>query len=120
MQGDAAKAANVTQDFITQYPELDLIFAVGDPAAVGALNTIKAAGSDIRIIGYDGNPEGIEAIKSDTDGKVWIADVAQDPDGQGKAVIEAVKKHFEGEEVDKTVLIDPYIIDADYIKENNL
>lgn len=118
--GDASKAANITQDFITQYPDLDLIFAVGDPAAVGALNTIKAADSDIRIIGYDGNPEGIEAIKSETDGKVWIADVAQDPDGQGKAVVEAIKKHFEGEEIDKTSLIDPYIIDADYIKANNL
>jgi len=39
--GSAEKAANVTQDMLLKHPELDAIFAVGDPFAMGALSAIK-------------------------------------------------------------------------------
>ncbi len=116
--GDTDKAASATQDFITQYPDLDLIFAVGDPAAVGAVNTIKAAGLDIKVIGYDGNPEAIEGIKQDTD--LWVADIAQDPVGAGKGSVATMLDYLNGEEVISEFLIEPYIIDMGYIEDNGL
>lgn len=116
--GDTDKAASATQDFITMYPDLKLIFAVGDPAAVGAINTIKSAGEDIIVIGYDGNPEAIEAIKGDD--SLWIADIAQDPAGAGVGSVIIMLAYLNGDDYDEEHLIDPYVIDMQYIEENGL
>jgi ribose transport system substrate-binding protein len=116
--GDTEKAAAVTQDFLTQFPDLDIIFAVGDPAAQGALEVIKAQGAKTIVIGYDGNPEAYTAIMDETDGKIWKADVVQDPGAQAQMVIDLIVKYLNGEEVEKENLIDTYVIDADYISKN--
>ena len=114
-QGDAEKASAITQDFLLKYPELDLIFAVGDPAAMSAYTIVNGAGKDIKVIGYDGNPEAVNEIAK---GGNWIADVAQDPEGIGAAMIESAVKAINGEEIPKEKYIEPYIIDganvADY------
>ena len=57
--GDQQKAADVMQNMLLKHDQLDVVFCVGDPAAIGALSSITAAGADTKIIGYDGNPEGI-------------------------------------------------------------
>lgn len=117
--GDTNKAASVTQDFITQFgDELDLIFAVGDPAAVGAVETIKAANADIKVIGFDGNPEAVEGIKADPD--VWIADIAQDPQGQTRTMLEVIQKSLEGTKSEQEILTPPYVLDLEYIEKNGL
>lgn len=108
-QGDAEKASAITQDFLLKYPDLDLIFAVGDPAAMSAYTIVNGAGKDIRIIGYDGNPEAVNEIAK---GGNWIADVAQNPEGIGAAMIESAVKAIHGEEIPKEKYIEPYIIDG--------
>ncbi len=118
--GDANRAAAITQDFLTNNPDLDVIFATGDPAAIGALSSIKAAGSKTRIVGYDGNPEAIAAIKDANDGKLWIADVAQDPANIGITTVDAVVQFLNNGTVQPVFQIAPYLIDLDYIKANNL
>lgn len=118
--GDTELASAVTQDFLTQFPDLDIIFAVGDPAAQGALEVIKAQGADTIVIGYDGNPEAYAAIKDETDGKIWVADVVQDPVAQAELIVENIVKYLNGEELESEYLIDTYVIDADYISENGL
>ncbi|MDR1509927.1 MAG: substrate-binding domain-containing protein [Synergistaceae bacterium] len=112
-QGEAEKAATIAQDFITKHPNLKLVFAVGDPAAIGAYTTFNAAKKDIKIIGYDGNPEGINEIKKRG---IWIADVAQDPAGLGGGTVQAVVDIISGKTVSKEVLLTPYMIDADNVK----
>ncbi|MGB9663261.1 MAG: substrate-binding domain-containing protein [Moorellaceae bacterium] len=111
--GNAEKAANITQDFLLKYPQLDAIFAVGDPAAVAAVSTIKAAGRQVKVVGFDGNPEAIEAIKQKG---LWVADVAQHPEQIGAKVIELIGDYFNGKTVPKEVLIPPSIIDASNVK----
>lgn len=108
-QGDAEKASAITQDFLLKYPDLDLIFAVGDPAAMSAYTIVNGAGKDIRIIGYDGNPEAVNEIAK---GGNWIANVAQNPEGIGAAMIESAVKAIHGEEIPKEKYIEPYIIDG--------
>ena len=97
------------QNMLLKDDNIDVVFCVGDPAAIGALSSITAANAATKIIGYDGNPEGVAEIKK---GGNWVADVAQDPAGIGKTTLEAIKKHLEGEKVDSEILIAPYIIDA--------
>lgn len=108
--GDQQKAADVMQNMLLKHDQLDVVFCVGDPAAIGALSSITAAGADTKIIGYDGNPEGIAEIKK---GGSWVADVAQDPVAIGKTTLSTVKSYLEGETPEAEILISPYMIDAE-------
>jgi len=106
--GSAEKAADLTQDILVKYPDLDVIFGVGDPFAMGALSAIEAANKEIKIIGFDGNPEAIAEIKK---GELWIADVAQNPKEVGKTTVNLINDFFEGKDVPKVTLVAPYVID---------
>ncbi|NCO42676.1 MAG: hypothetical protein COZ06_35035 [Armatimonadetes bacterium CG_4_10_14_3_um_filter_66_18] len=55
----------------------------------------------IKIIGFDGQPEGKQAIK---DGKLY-ADPIQFPDQIGQKTVQAIMQYFDGEKVPKEVLI---------------
>ena len=108
--GDQQKAADVMQNMLLKHDQLDVVLCVGDPAAIGALSSITAAGADTKIIGYDGNPEGIAEIKK---GGSWVADVAQDPVAIGKTTLSTVKSYLEGATPEAEILISPYMIDAE-------
>ena len=61
------KALTVMQDFLTRYPDLDGVYALDDPMALGALQAIKASGRDEllgKVFGVNGNKEACEAIKN--------------------------------------------------------
>lgn len=106
--GDQAKAADVMQNMLQKHASLDAVFCVGDPAAMGALSSIKSANKKVKIIGFDGNPEGIAIIKKSD---LWIADVAQDPTKIGETALQAAVDTVNGKTVEKKVAISPYIID---------
>ena len=53
------------------------------------------------LIGFDGQPEGKQAIKQ---GKIY-ADPIQFPDKIGRVTVQTIVKYFEGEEVPPEVLI---------------
>ena len=59
----------------------------------------KAA--QVVIVGFDGQPEGKQAIK---DGKIY-ADPIQFPDRMGVEIVRAIVKHSKGEDVPKEMLI---------------
>ncbi len=121
-EGDANKAASLAQDWVTANPDLDAIFCAGDPAATGALSAIKAAGVDTRVVGFDGNPEAIQAIKDkEGDGKWWVSEISQNPKEIGKVTTEQIIKYLSTGSVDsESIPIDPYIITYDYVEKNGL
>ncbi|MFN3653089.1 MAG: substrate-binding domain-containing protein [Armatimonadota bacterium] len=93
----------VTEDILQAHPDLQAIFAINDPSALGARAALEKAGKAdaVKIIGFDGQPEGKQAIK---DGKIY-ADPIQFPDRIGVQTVQAIVKHFEGEELPKEILI---------------
>lgn len=111
--GDQGKAAEVMQNMLLKHENLDVVFCVGDPAAVGAMSSIDAVGSSVKVIGFDGNPEGIEAILS---GGNWVADIAQDPAAIATNTLDCIQKYLAGETVDKLIPISPKVIDADNLE----
>ena len=76
---------------------------MADPSALGALGALENAGKadQVVIIGFDGQPEGKQAIK---DGKIF-ADPIQFPDRMGIEVVQAIVKHSKGEEVPPAIWI---------------
>ncbi|WP_420334985.1 substrate-binding domain-containing protein [Roseibium sp.] len=86
---DRGKAANITNDILTSNPELVAIFAANDGMALGAVETVYAAGKgdQVTVIGVDGNSDAVKSIKS---GRL-NASVAQLPYLVGKQAVEMVK-----------------------------
>lgn len=113
-EGDANKAAEIMENILTSNPDVKAVFCVGDPAASGALSAIRANAADIKIIGFDGNPEAKEAILDEETGKYWVSEISQDPHQIGTRIVEEMYSFMtEGTVTDKVVYIAPYIITAE-------
>jgi len=91
------------QDILEKNPQLDGIFAINDPSALGAIAAIEKAGrtGKIKVVGFDGQLEAKQAIK---DGKMY-GDSVQYPEKIGQLVIQAIHKYLAGEKVDSQTLI---------------
>jgi ribose transport system substrate-binding protein len=101
--GDKSKSYEAMQDIIQAHPDLNGVFAINDPSALGACAALENAGkaSQVKIVGFDGQPEGKQAIK---DGKIY-ADPIQFPDRIGQTAVDQIVKYMNGEEVPKQILI---------------
>lgn len=97
------KGYKVTEDMLQAQPDLVGIFAINDPGALGARGAIEKAGKvdKVVIIGFDGQPEGKQAIK---DGKIY-ADPIQFPDKMGQEVVRAYMRYSRGEQLPPQLLI---------------
>ncbi|MCX6071546.1 MAG: substrate-binding domain-containing protein [Chloroflexi bacterium] len=101
--GDKARSFKVTQDILTTFPDIDGIFAINDPSALGARAALENAGKagQVKIVGFDGQPEGKLAIK---EGKIY-ADPIQFPREIGAQTVNLIVKYMNGEDVPKEYLI---------------
>lgn len=91
------------EDLLQAHPDLRGIFAINDPSALGARGALEKAGkaSQVVLIGFDGQPEGKQAIK---DGKIY-ADPIQFPDQMGVRIVGAIIRHSKGEtQPDQTLI----------------
>jgi ribose transport system substrate-binding protein len=92
-----------TEDILQAHPDIQAIFAINDPAALGARAALEKAGraDKVLIIGFDGQPEGKQAIKQ---GKIY-ADPIQFPEQMGAKAVDAIVRHSKGESIPPTILI---------------
>lgn len=74
---DRAKALEIMENFLTRFPEIDVVYANDDNMAFGAIQAIKAAGrmDEITAFGVDAMCESVEPIKA---GELW-GTVVQSP-----------------------------------------
>jgi len=101
--GQKDKAFKAAEDALQAHGDLAGVFAINDPSALGARAAIEKAGKagQVKIIGFDGQPEGKQAIR---DGKIY-ADPVQFPERIGSQTMQAILKYFEGEKVPTDILI---------------
>ncbi|HOX36867.1 MAG TPA: substrate-binding domain-containing protein [Candidatus Brocadiia bacterium] len=95
----------VAQDILTAHKELDGIFAINDPSALGAYAALEKAGraGKVVLIGFDGQLEGKKAI---LEGKIY-ADPIQFPDLIGRTTVQTIMKYLDGAKVEPQILIPP-------------
>jgi ribose transport system substrate-binding protein len=95
------------EDLLQAHPDLAGIFAINDPSALGARAALEKAGKAdrVKLVGFDGQPEGKEAIKQ---GKIY-ADPVQFPDRIGRETARVIVRHFAGEEVPAEILIPTHL-----------
>ena len=79
------------QQIMSAAPDVVGVFFASGREAVGAANAVKAAGKDIIVVGYNGDPEELQAIE---DG-VLAATVAQQPWFIGYESVRVLKEILE-------------------------
>ncbi|PSK99063.1 monosaccharide ABC transporter substrate-binding protein (CUT2 family) /monosaccharide ABC transporter membrane protein (CUT2 family) [Murinocardiopsis flavida] len=86
---DRTKGLNVTQNIVQANPDIKGVFAANDEMALGAAKALGAkAGDEVKVIGFDGTPEGLDAVREGT----LSATVAQQPELLGEAAVRAAVK----------------------------
>jgi ribose transport system substrate-binding protein len=101
--GQADKGFKAAEDALQAHPDLAGIFAINDPSALGARAALEKAGKadQVVIIGFDGQPDGKQAI---LEGRIY-ADPIQFPDRIAQITVESIVKYFQGVPVEPVQLI---------------
>lgn len=96
---DRTKGLNVMENLLQGNPGVQAVFAHNDEMALGAIEAIASSGKNIPVIGFDGNEDALNSIKS---GKL-TATVAQQPELIGQMAVQAAKKVLQGQTVEKSM-----------------
>ncbi len=93
----------VMRDLLGRFPEVNAVFPINDPSALGAISALESAGklNDVTVVTVDGSAEGVAAIKT---GKLYSSS-AQFPREMGRVAAQKIYDHLEGKPVEKNVKI---------------
>jgi ribose transport system substrate-binding protein len=93
----------VMRDLIGRFPDLNAVFPINDPSALGVISALESAGKlkDVTVVTVDGSAEGIAAIKA---GKL-LSSSAQFPKDIGRIAAEKMYEHLEGKPVEKDIKV---------------
>lgn len=107
-------ALSAAESLITANPDLNAIYATGEPALLGAVAAVESQGKQdqIKVFGWDLTAQAIKGI--DTGYVVGV--VQQDPAGMGAAAVDALVKITKGETVPATIPVPITIVTKDNVE----
>jgi ribose transport system substrate-binding protein len=113
-KNDRDSGLTLATDMLTANQDVQGIFAINDPEALGADLAVSQAGRDgIVITGVDGSPEAVKALQGDTD--LW-ASSAQDPGGMALKALEVGRDIVAGNKpAERVTLLDPSLVTRDTV-----
>ena len=114
-EGQLEQAMPVMEKIIQANPEINVVMALNDPTAMGALAALQVAKREkgVLIYGVDGAPEAKQMIK---DGKI-TASAAQSPIKIGTVAVAVAYDILAGKDVKKQILVDIILIDQKNVDE---
>lgn len=92
-------AQSAAENLLTANPDLQIVYATGEPALIGtvAASVAQGSGERTRIFGWDLSPQAVQGLD---DGSVAVV-VQQNTRGMGKAAVEAALALLAGQQVTK-------------------
>ncbi len=107
---DTPKAQAVTEDILTQNPDLAGLFASNDNMALGAVEALRLQGllDQVVVVGFDANPNAAEAILAGD----MEATIAQNPYNMGWLSVESLIKAINGETLEPVIDTGTLLVDA--------
>jgi ribose transport system substrate-binding protein len=101
-ENDRASGLAVTTDMLTATPEVQGIFGMNDPSALGAVLAVEQAGisGQVKVTGVDGSPEAVEELKRA--GSPFIGTATQAPGEMVKTAVDLAQKMVSGEKLAET------------------
>ncbi|MFJ1580178.1 substrate-binding domain-containing protein [Streptomyces sp. NPDC088182] len=106
---DRTKGLDVMTNMLQAHSGVNGVFAENDEMALGAVKALGSkAGTSVPVVGFDGTPDGLKAVKAGT----LYASVAQQPAELGRlAVLNAIKA-ARGDEVPSMVKVPVKVVTA--------
>ncbi len=113
-QGQLEIAMPAMERMIERHPEIDVVMALNDPAAMGAMAALKQAGrlDGVAVYGVDGVTETRDLIAQGH----MQATAGQDPRGIGRRAVEEAYKVLQGEEPEPLVKLPTTLITRENAK----
>ncbi|MDM8101069.1 MULTISPECIES: sugar ABC transporter substrate-binding protein [Oceanobacillus] len=113
-QSDRVKAVNIMENILTSDDDIKAVFATSDEMALGTYQGLENQGkTDIPLIGFDGTPDGLQAVM---DGKI-TAEIAQDPYQMGYSAVESAYQALQGEDVEDRIDSGAKVITSENVEE---
>ena len=109
------KAYEIAQNELAANPEVTAVFSAWDPGAMSVKSVVTERGlmGKIIIVGFDGDPANLKAIK---EGEI-LATIKQDNVKMGQDSVSLLVDIINGKEVPKCIPIDGFIIDQSNVDE---
>jgi ribose transport system substrate-binding protein len=99
---DRTKGLDVMSNLLQAHPDVQGVVAANDEMALGAIKALGAkAGRSVQVVGFDGTPDGLKAVK---DGTLY-ASVAQQPTQLGRIAVDNALKAVQGKKVEPMVKV---------------
>jgi ribose transport system substrate-binding protein len=117
-KNDRASGLAVTTDMLTAQPDVQGIFGMNDPSALGAVLAVQQANrtSKIKVTGVDGSPEGVAELKRP--GSPFIATATQNPAEMVRQAVRIAQGIVDGKPpAKKTNLIPSVLVTRDDVDE---
>src|SRR6202023_2207878 len=116
-EGTSQGGQRVMSDLLPSYRHVDAVFAVNDPTAIGcALAAQQAGRTEFFIVGVDGSPEAVVALKRKQG--LFEATAAQDPFVMAQKAVEAGYDVLQGKKPEReTILIPVKLVTRDNVNE---
>ncbi|MGO4423590.1 D-ribose ABC transporter substrate-binding protein, partial [Streptomyces sp. MCAF7] len=106
---DRTKGLDVTTNLLQAHSGINGIFAENDEMALGAVKALGSkAGKSVKVVGFDGTPDGLKAVQSGT----LAATVAQQPKELGKMAVQNAIRVAKGQKVDQLVKVPVKVVAA--------
>ena len=117
-QGQIERSLPKVDKIIEKYPKIDVVMALNDPAAMGALAALdsKGAREGVLVYGIDGAPEGKKLIKEG----MMTGTAAQSPKQMANTAINAAYQILDGKKVPKKKVISVYMITKKNIEQTDI
>ncbi len=117
-KNDRASGLAVTTDMLTATPDVQGIFGMNDPSALGAVLAVEQAGlsNQVKVTGVDGSPEAVDELKRP--GSPFIGTATQDPAEMVKRAVDVAQDIVEGNPpAKKTILIPSELVTRDNVDQ---
>lgn len=111
---DRAEALDVATNLLQANPDVVGIFAENDEMALGAIQALgNRAGTDVRVVGFDGTEDGLAAVEGGT----LVATIAQQPHELGKQAVKLMAELLNGGTVDSEVPVAVETVTGDNVAD---
>ena len=116
--GQLEIAMPAMEEMIKAHPEINIVMALNDPAAMGAIAALQNINrlGDVKIYGVDGVPETKEMIFS----RRMTATAVQSPRTIGRVAANRAYKIFDGEPVEKIIKLPTKLLSVENISSVDL
>lgn len=101
------RATAEAEDMLTAHPDINVIYATGDPQLQGGLAAAASQGRDIAFFGWDDIPEPF--IKPLEDGRI-VGFLKQKPELGGEMAVRLLVKKLKGEEIPAHYTYSPTVV----------